>query len=372
MKKWHDEIPYNFDNPMTAHILTENVLLFDIETTGFSPAHTQLYLIGCASRKGNKLIVDQFFAEHETDEKMLLLAFLHFSESFDTLVSFNGTGFDIPYLKAKCDLFHLPEHFSSYTYIDIFKIVSKIKFLLKTENYKQKSMEHFLGIHRNDELNGGELIEVYKNYLKNPSGDALFLLKQHNYEDVICMPSLLPLLSYGEILNGNYTISSIEGNEYQSMAGENKKELLLTLSNDYPVPKRVSCGSAFYYLTMYKDKTQIRIQLYDGELKFFFKDYKNYYYLPTEDTAIHKSVSAYVDKAHRQPATAQNCYTRKAALFVPQYQEIMNPVFVENYKDKLTFFELTEDFTESDIMLRRYVNQIFQTFYKTNRKNNQK
>ena len=33
----------------------------------------------------------------------------------------------------------------------------------------------------------------------------------------------------------------------------------------------------------------------DTEMKYFFKDYKNYYYLPMEHMAIHKSMAAYVD-----------------------------------------------------------------------------
>ena len=37
----------------------------------------------------------------------------------------------------------------------------------------------------------------------------------------------------------------------------------------------------------------------------------------------------------------------------------MNPEFKNDYKDKFSYFELTDDFCESDIMLRRYVDHIF-------------
>ena len=366
MKTWHEEIPCPLNEPLTAEIFTEHAVVFDIETTGFSPAHTNLYMIGCVSRKSDTLKVDQFFAEETIEEKLLLLSFINHIEPFDTVISFNGTGFDIPYLKAKCSLLCVKERLSAYTHIDLYKVVSQLKNLLKTENCKQKSIEQFLGIRRDDTQNGGDLIDVYKNYLKKPNKEALFLLKQHNYDDIVGLPSLLPILAYERILRGNYCVASIEGIETMSQSKEQRKELQITLTNDYPAPRRVSCGNALYYLSIYKDKTQINVKLYDGELKFFFKDYKNYYYLPKEDAAVHKSLSTYVDKKYREPAVPQNCYTKKKALFVPQYREVMKPKFVENYKDKLTYFELTEDFTESDVMLRRYVKQVFETLFDKN------
>uniref|UniRef100_UPI000B13B1EB hypothetical protein n=1 Tax=Clostridium sp. NkU-1 TaxID=1095009 RepID=UPI000B13B1EB len=61
------------------------------------------------------------------------------------------------------------------------------------------------------------------------------------------------------------------------------------------------------------------IDLYEGELKFFYPDYKNYYYLIYEDKAIHKSVAEYVDKEARTKATAKTCYTRRPAVIFPSF-----------------------------------------------------
>ena len=52
----------------------------------------------------------------------------------------------------------------------------------------------------------------------------------------------------------------------------------------------------------------------DTEMKYFFKDYKNYYYLPMEHMAIHKSMAAYVDDAHKEKATKDNAFTHTAIL----------------------------------------------------------
>lgn len=358
MKKWTEHTKYSFTDELLNHTFTENAIFFDIETTGFSPAYTQLYLIGCARRKGDTVIIEQFFAESKEDEKQILSSFLELLKEYPTIITFNGIGFDIPYLKAKCDAYGLTEDFSSKDYVDIFKIVSSFKFLLKLPNYKQKSLESFLGIHREDTFDGGELVNIYKEYVKNPTEYQMFSLKQHNYEDVLGMLELIPILSYSNFFMGGYSIVSIEGSTSTSMDGDTQKELIFSLKNDVPVPKRVSFGYKDFYLTCHGPDAKIAVRLYDGELKFFFEHYEDYYYLPEEDTAVHKSVASYVDRDYRKKATASTCYTKKTSLFVPQYDAIMSPAFREKYNDKKSYFELSEDFTDSDIMLRRYVTHI--------------
>lgn len=64
MKTWQNEISFHPKDLMTENVFSETSVFFDIETTGFSPAHTQVYLIGCAARKGEVVCTTQFFAEN--------------------------------------------------------------------------------------------------------------------------------------------------------------------------------------------------------------------------------------------------------------------------------------------------------------------
>ncbi|GEM_PF-5794944 len=76
------------------------------------------------------------------------------------------------------------------------------------------------------------------------------------------------------------------------------------------------------------------IPRYTGELKHFYKDYKNYYYLPAEDQAYHKSVSGFVDRSARVQATARTAYTKKTGTFIPVYDVSMidpNVLFSKDY-----------------------------------------
>lgn len=345
---------------LTNELFKENCIFFDIETTGFSPTTSSIYLIGCLRREGENLIIDQFFAENKEDEREILSQFITLLHSYQTILSFNGIGFDIPFIKAKCDTYGIEEHLKDFEYIDIFKLISNIKFLLKLPNYKQKTLEQFLDIHRDDKFSGGELINVYDEYVKTHSVEAETLLLLHNFEDITGMLDLIPILSYLNVLNGGFQIKETEITSYTDYEGNPGVEMILTLENDYMVPKRVSYQYKDFYFSMNKNITKIRIPIFEGELKYFYENYKDYFYLPEEDMAIHKSVATFVDKQYRERAKASNCYTRKNGTFLPQHSIIMNPSFKKEYKDKVTYFELTTDFSSSDVMLRRYAKHIFE------------
>ena len=85
------------------------------------------------------------------------------------------------------------------------------------------------------------------------------------------------------------------------------------------------------------------IPIINGELKHYYKDYKNYYYLPAEDTAYHKSVSEFVDRSARIQATARTAYTKKTGSFVPVFNGMdINPnyVFKKDYADRQSYIPL--------------------------------
>ena len=90
----------------------------------------------------------------------------------------------------------------------------------------------------------------------------------------------------------------------------------------------------FCWLSCRGSELTLRLPLTEGEMKYFFPDYKNYYYLPAEDQAVHKSVAVYTDPAFRQKAVRQNCYSRVSGLFLPAVHKKQKPCFYQNYGDK--------------------------------------
>lgn len=335
----------------------EDILFFDIETTGFSAETTVLYLIGCVYYKDNSWNSIQWFADNNTSELDMLTAFFNFLSSYKLLIHYNGDGFDIPYISKKCNKYQLNHNFSQIHSFDIYKKIQPYKKFLKLENLKQKTVEKFLDIQRNDVYSGGELIQIYGSYLKGKycnspdTENLLHFLLLHNKEDIHGMLKLTTILNYCDIFKKDITV-------YQCSIEEN--ELILNITLPCSLPKRISFGNDTFYFLAYQENGTLRIKLYKDELKFFYSNYKDYYYLPEEDTAIHKSVAFYVDKDFRTKAKAANCYSKKSGSFVPQFRELISPYFKIDYFDKISYVETTQELLEDKDRLAQYAKHILE------------
>ena len=133
-------INYNSIAEKFKGISFDKALFFDIETTGFAAKNTKLYLIGCVyadASTGNFTSI-QWFLDDYNDEGELIKAFTQFSKDFDTLIHFNGQGFDIPYVEAKCQKYNISFDFSAFNHIDLYKYASKLKIYLKPRILNKK------------------------------------------------------------------------------------------------------------------------------------------------------------------------------------------------------------------------------------------
>ncbi len=132
-----------------------------------------------------------------------------------------------------------------------------------------------------------------------------------------------------------------------------------------PLPLPVSNLSNGCYFSGEASEGILKVPLYEEEMKYFYSNYKDYYYLPAEDVALHKSVATFVDKSHRIQASAANCYTRKYALYLPQWDIFMEPFFKRDYKSKELFFELTEEQKKDRDLFSRYAQYLLGKMAKT-------
>lgn len=337
----------------------EHILFLDIETTGFTSRSSYLYMIGCAYYHTEKWHTIQWMAEDYSQEAAILTAFFKFAESYKYLVHFNGNNFDLPFLSQKCTQLGLPFSFEGFRGIDIYKRISPYKFFLKLPNCKQKTLEQFLGINRKDVFSGGELIGIYHDYIKTPSEFAEKSLFLHNADDLKGMLQILPILSYYDLFNDKNTkAKKVQANSYKDINGNKRKELLITLQLGTDLPKLVTASANNCFFRGEGSEATLKIPIYEEELKYFYSNYKDYYYLPTEDVALHKSVAGFVDKAHRVQASAANCYTRKFSSYLPQWEILMEPFFKRDYKSKELFFELTDELKKDRAAFTVYANHV--------------
>lgn len=333
---------------------TENALFLDIETTGFSGARNKLYLIGTAYVQNGKLGIEQFFAECPEEEPQLLTAWAQFLRDFDTIVSFHGSRFDLPFLEKRSRRLEMELDYGSKKYVDLYQLARSYRHIFGLDNLKQKTLETFLGMERKDRCSGSELIKVYQSYVKQPQEELLTLLLQHNEEDLTGMLRLLALYAFEDFWNGGFAPADCMLAPYRKLNGSDGKELSVTCRLDTDLPAAISCKNDHFYLHAEKDLAHFRVPLTEGTLKYFYSNYKDYYYLPDEDMAVHKSVAFYVDPAHRQKAKAANCYSKRTGLFLPQYEEIVTPALSKEYQDPVSYFEWKDASAKDKTLLKRY------------------
>ncbi len=148
------------------------------------------------------------------------------------------------------------------------------------------------------------------------------------------------------------SVTEVKKTTYITRSGEAGQELLFrfdcpSFSGKTPLPSFTHVPPV--YLMLKEGSSLLRVPLLSGELKLFFNDPGNYYYLPEEDMAIHKSVSSFVDPSHRVKATASNCYVRKSGLFIPAGSSFeegkghLPHIYKQSFRDRLSWIEFNEE-----------------------------
>ena len=350
------------------------VIYFDIETTGFRASTSQLYMIGWAVKLRSEEMssdeneplwaVTQILAESSAEELPLLKHFYSVLRQYDTIIEFNGDRFDLPYLREKSSSFGMKDPFEGMDTVDLYQELRPLRAMLGMSRLNQKSVEQFLHITREDPFNGGELIDVYRSVRNRTAPDmeqALDALFLHNYEDVLGMLAMTPVLAYPMILRSQAPVACrVLNTPDTSDPSEGSLEASLEASFrlDVPVPKDIDHAGGLYRLRVQGDRVILTIALERRVLYHFFPNYKDYYYLPEEDTALHKSVASFVDPSHRRKATASNCYVKKEGIFLPQTEERFLPSFKESYKDKISWFEFNSSLPEDGETCSSYIHSL--------------
>lgn len=299
----------------------DQILLFDIETTGFSPKSCYCYMIGYCYFQDSVWHYRMLFNDDGRSEYAMINDFLHVLNGYTLLIHYNGDGFDIPFLTEKIRQyqsfglsFQDPDSLSRIESLDLYKILKPYRHRLDLPNIKLATIEQAMGYLRSDRYNGGELIKVYRDYLVSPSENAEHELYQHNYEDIQAMIPMLSLLNYTAM--PDFPDSSIMVHKVNDPdSGDTYIIAEFTLSAAIPLPYHKKEG--ILQIQCEGDSGRLILPVVREELRYYISNWKDYYYLPVEDRIVHKSLAAYVDSEYKEKATKQNCYLKKTGTFLP-------------------------------------------------------
>ena len=352
-----DKILYH--NRLEEFYPWDQVLMFDIETTGLSPANTKIYLIGINYKDSDGWHITQFFNQDGRSEAEILKIFLSFLSGRRYLLHFNGDTFDIPFVKKRIEILNrmydagIPEFPAEIQSIDLYKMIRPYKTLFGLPNLKQKTIEKSFGLNRIDLYNGGELIGIYKQFLVFQGEHEKSLLLQHNRDDMEGMYYLSSILAVPALMEGGFEIAELScdtdksGTLFLNMQIFLRHPLLFPLTFSYEGVR----------INLYNSSGVLSVPVLSGELKYFFPDHKNYDYYPELDEAYHKSLAKTMSEPFEK-ATKENCYTRRYGHFIPQFNLNLREGFRLSAKDSVSYIEIDDKFLGDPSSLQVYAKNL--------------
>ncbi|MGN0395942.1 MAG: ribonuclease H-like domain-containing protein [Coprococcus sp.] len=342
---------YNRDyNSINFNLISDNpdeLLYFDIETTGLSAKSSDLYMIGYAHKTQDKFVITLLFNDDGCSEPIMLEHFINVIQHHNILISYNGDTFDIPYIKEKLKQFEINYDISSINSFDIFKVIRKYKKKFHLTSMKQSDIEHLIHFKRDTFISGGDLISVYKRYLSASDSSDLKELIRHNLDDIDGLISITDVLAVPKLYNGEFDVLKID---------TENGTLNIRLAARHRLPFRINYGYDNIYINGIDDVIYVKLPIIHDTMKFFFSDYKNYYYLPVEDIAIHKSMAAYVDTDHKLKSTKETAFAKKEGDFVFCPKDIGLNFFSYSANDKKKYISV-------DDLLSADINQLYKYAY---------
>ncbi len=351
----------SFETPL------ENALYIDIETTGLSAQQDRIWMIGCACFKGDSWNITQWFDDTGNSEKDLLVSFLAYANPFGAFVHYNGDRFDIPFLTRRIEAHRIENTTINKRSIDLYKYVKPFRKLLALPSYRLSSVEEFFGKTEVPTPSGKELITLYSSYLGNHLPETARTLSSHNASDLAALLRISPVVLLRRIFGAELTAESARANRYHDAEGVFRQEVIINCvpSRDIVTVQKelwtrpVTASADGCYFTTDGTHVTIKVPLYCQEMKYFYANYKDYYYLPGQDLAMHKSIASFVDSSRREQAKAENCYTRKTSSFLPEWDAFRAPFFKTSYKDSGIFFEFTQEMKRDKDFFSAYATYIY-------------
>ncbi|MGM0420374.1 MAG: ribonuclease H-like domain-containing protein [Bacillota bacterium] len=167
----------------------EKLLFLDTETTGLAGgAGTFAFLVGLAYFSGSDLVLEQHMMRDYDEELELLLQVGEKLKDHPYPVTFNGKSYDLPLLKTRFILNRLefPDVSGHYDLLHPCRSVWK-----HLPSCSLTALENdLLDFHRQDDIDGSQVPEIYFNYLQNKDMNLLEPVLSHNRLDIISLVSL--------------------------------------------------------------------------------------------------------------------------------------------------------------------------------------
>lgn len=188
-----------------------SALFLDLETTGLSGGVGVIpFLIGFGYFGQESFEIRQFFLGEPAEEEAMIEEVNRFLESaaFNSIVSFNGKGFDLPILETRFTLYQLPFPLADLPHLD-FIFAARQLWKHKHESCRLSHLaEQILNAPRWEDIPSSEVPIRYFSYLRSGHFSFIEPVLEHNQQDILSLlgiiiaaAALIESCSCGEIID---------------------------------------------------------------------------------------------------------------------------------------------------------------------------
>lgn len=329
--------------------LAKQILFLDIETSGLNKQNDTIISIGILYLGTHKQpTLKHWFLENKEEEKSLLESFLLFLCNYDTIYTYNGKGFDYPFLLSRMHYHNLDTSpFLSLKLIDT-------KECLKHFARNRMALETMLHFKRQSSTSGKEVIKLYRTYLDchNTIYSALIIKRQED--------ELRSLLAFYELYDMLLNFSNFKYVECK----ETSDALAMTFQSPVPFTHSFD-GTAFDLHFSYQEGSHLlylTLPLIHTTLKHYLEPSKDYYYIESQGQLMHKSLAQFIPASLRRRATKEECCITKSSCYLRIYTTYKLTVSLWYAAHKEIYIEL-KDFSP-DLL----TTQLFWLFFRRDSK----
>lgn len=177
--------------------LPDDLLFFDLETLGLRDR--PLFLVGVLhrNRRTGGWEVLQFFARNYDEEEAVIRGFLHLGHARRRWVTFNGSTFDLPFLRERAAFHRLPMA-GARGHIDLLHVARR-HYRGVLPDCRLRTLESWvLGHHRRDDIPGALIPSAYHAFVRTGDPADMRRVLQHNHRDLVSLAALYAHLEMGE------------------------------------------------------------------------------------------------------------------------------------------------------------------------------
>lgn len=307
--------------------LAKQSLFLDIETSGLNRQNDIVISIGILYLdKQKQPTLKHWFLENKEEEKSLLESFLLFLSNYDTIYTYNGKGFDYPFLLSRMQYYSLDtKPFLRLQLIDV-------KECLKHFVRNRIALEAMFSFKRQSSTTGKEVIKLYRTYLEchNPIYSTLIIKRQEDE-----LRSLLAFYELYDILLNFSNLKYLESKEAE-------ETLTVTLQASTPFTHSFN-GNAFDLHFNYQegsDLVYLTLPLLHTSLKHYLEPSKDYYFIESQGQLMHKSLAQFIPASLRRRATKEECCVTKSSCYLKIYTTYKLTVCLWHDTNKELYIEL--------------------------------